>query len=102
MLLPPAARAVTLEVTAWQVAVRIYLHGTAGLEAWEPLDDLLAPLVLRRLPARPESSPEAWQVLVQAIRRDRPEPLDVFGTPVWVEDGTRISSVNLVPQPERA
>lgn len=89
MLLPPEARATSLEINSWLVTVRVYLHGPGGMDRWEALDTQLTPLVERRLPAG-----QRWDVTVQAVRRDRPAPLDVFGTVVWVEDGTEVASID--------
>ena len=89
MQLPPEARAATLELTGSQVALRIYLHGPGGLPQWEALDAHFTPLVERRLPAG-----EGWSVIVQTMRRDRPEPLDVFGAMVWIEDGTEVRTID--------
>ena len=85
MLLPPEARALTLEVVKEQVTVRVYLHGPGSLERWADLDAALTPLVERRLPPG-----HAWSVIVQAVRQDRPSPLAVFGAAMWVEDGSTI------------
>ena len=86
MLLPSEARALTLEVVREQVTVRVYLHGRGSLERWADLDAELTPLVERRLPAGP-----TWSVIVQAVRQDRPAPLEVFGAVMWVEDGSTIA-----------
>jgi len=86
MQLPPDARALTLEVVREQVTVRVYLHGPGSLERWADLDAELTPLVERRLPAGP-----TWSVIVQAVRQDRPEPLEVFGVVLWVEEGSTIA-----------
>jgi len=89
MQLPSEARAATIEITGSQVALRLYLHGPGGLPQWEALDAQFTPLVARRLPAG-----ENWSVIVQTIRRDRPEPLDVFGDVVWIEDGTTVRTID--------
>ena len=86
MLLPPDARALTLEVVREQVTVRVYLHGPGSLGRWADLDAELTPLVERRLPEGP-----TWSVIVQAVRQDRPAPLEVFGVVLWVEDGSTIA-----------
>lgn len=86
MLLPPEARALTLEVVREQVTVRVYLHGPGSLERWADLDAELTPLVERRLPAGPP-----WSVILQAVRQDRPAALEVFGAVMWVEDGSTIA-----------
>ena len=85
MLLPPEARALTLEVVQTQLTVRVYLHGPGSLARWADLDEMLTPFVERRLPPG-----AAWTVIVQAIRRDRPEPLEVFGTLLWSEEGSEV------------
>ena len=92
-ILPPEARAASLEIVGTQATVRVYLHGGGGggIERWRALDEAIAPLVTRHLPSA------AWRVVVQAVRRDRPQPLDVFGTVVWIEDGTSIASVDGKP-----
>src|SRR6476659_2364520 len=86
MLLPSEARALTLEVVREQVAVRVYLDGRGSLERWADLDAEVTPIVERRVPAGP-----TWSVIVQAVRQDRPEPLEVFGAVMWVEDGSTIA-----------
>jgi hypothetical protein len=85
MLLPPEARALTVEAIATQLTARVYLHGPGSLARWADLDAKLTPLIERRLPAS-----DNWSVIVQAIRQDRPAALEVFGTVVWVEEGTII------------
>jgi hypothetical protein len=86
MLLPPEARALTLEVVHTLLTVRVYLHGPGSLERWADLDAALTPFVERRLPEGP-----TWSVVVQAVRQDRPEPLEVFGAVAWIEEGTAIA-----------
>jgi hypothetical protein len=83
MLLPPDARALTLETFRALCTVRVYLHGPGSITRWADLDAALTPLAERRLPAG-----QAWEVVVQAIRQDRPAPVTVFGTVLWVEEGT--------------
>ena len=83
MLLPPEARVLTLEVVQAQLTVRVYLDGPGSLARWADLDATLTPFVERRLPPG-----RAWTVVVQAVRQDRPGPVEVFGAPVWVEEGT--------------
>ena len=90
-LLPPEARAASVEMTGAQVTVRVYLHGGGGIERWQTLDAAIAPLVSARLPG------DRWRVVVQAVRRDRPQPLDVFGVVVWMEEGTAIASLDGKP-----
>jgi hypothetical protein len=85
MLLPPEARALTVEAIATQLTARVYLHGPGSLARWADLDAKLAPLIERRLPEG-----GGWNVIVQAIRQDRPAALEIFGTVVWVEEGTAI------------
>ena len=87
VLMPAEARAATLEIARWLVTLRVYLHGPGGMDRWEALDAQFTPLIEERLPAG-----EAWEVTVQAWRRDRPEPLDVLGTVVWLERGTVVAS----------
>jgi len=82
MLLPPEARALTLEVVREQLTVRVYLHGPGSLGRWADLDEVFTPFVERRLPVGPN-----WSVIVQAVRQDRPSPLEVFGAVLWIEDG---------------
>ena len=92
MILSPEARAASVELTGTQVTVRVYLHGGGGIARWEALDAVIAPLVRTELP--PDDS---WRIVVQAVRRDRPQPLDVFGTVVWAEEGTVIASLDGKP-----
>lgn len=85
MLLPPEARALTLEVVQTQLTVRVYLHGPGSLARWAALDEMLTPFVERRLPAG-----AGWTVVVQTVRQDRPEPVEVFGTVAWSEAGAEV------------
>lgn len=87
VLMPSEARAASLEIVRALVTLRVYLHGPGSLDRWEALDGQFTPLIEERLPAG-----EPWEVIVQAIRRDRPEPLDVFGTVIWIERGTTVAS----------
>ena len=87
VLMPSEARAATVEIVRTLITLRVYLHGPGSLDRWEALDEQFTPLIEERLPAG-----EPWEVIVQAIRRDRPEPLDVFGTVVWIERGTIVAS----------
>ena len=87
VLMPAEARAATLEIVQWLVAFRVYLHGPGSLDRWEALDAQFTPLIEERLPTA-----QRWEVIVQAFRRDRPEPLDVFGSLVWIERGAAITS----------
>ena len=87
MLMPAQARAATLEMVQRLVTLRVYLHGPGSLDRWEALDAKFTPLIEERLPAG-----EPWEVTVQAVRRDRPAPLDVFGSEIWIERGTVIAS----------
>jgi hypothetical protein len=64
-----------------------YLHGPGSLKRWEALDAQFTPLIDERSPAD-----QPWEVIVQAVRQDRPEPLDVFGAVLWVERGTVVAS----------
>ena len=91
MILPPEARAASVEMTGAQVTVRVYLHGGGGIERWHALDAAISPLVSRQLPG------DSWRIVVQAVRRDRPQPLDVFGTVLWAEQGTSIASLDGKP-----
>jgi len=91
MILPPEARAASVEMTGAQVTVRVYLHGSGGIERWRALDAAIAPFVGDRLPG------DRWRIVVQAVRRDRPQPLDVFGMVIWMEDGTSIASLDGKP-----
>jgi hypothetical protein len=86
ILLPPDARALTLEVVHEQLTVRVYLHGPGSLGRWADLDEVLTPFVERRLPAE-----QNWSVIVQAVRQDRPSPLEVFGQVIWIEDGSVVA-----------
>lgn len=86
MVLPAEARALTVELIATQLTARVYLHGPGTLARWAELDAALTPLLERRAP-----SDRPWSVIVQAIRQDRPAALEIFGTPVWLEDGTSIA-----------
>ncbi len=92
MMLPPEARALTLEEVRTQLTVRVYLHGPGSLERWADLDAQLTPFVERRLP--PASS---FSVIVQAVRQDRPQALEVFGTLVGCEEGTGIARQGGLP-----
>jgi hypothetical protein len=94
VLMPAEARAATVEIVRSLVTLRVYLHGPGSMGRWQALDEQFTPLIEERLPAG-----EPWEVIVQAIRRDRPEPLDVFGTMVWIERGTTVASRD--GQPER-
>ena len=87
VLMPAEARAATLEIVQWLVTLRVYLHGPGSIDRWEALDRQFTPLIEERLPAA-----DAWEVVVQAFRRDRPEPLDVFGTVIWIERGATVAS----------
>ena len=87
VLMPAEARAATLEIVQQLVTLRVYLHGPGSLARWEALDAQFTPLIEERLPAD-----QPWEVIVQALRRDRPEPLDVFGAVLWVERGTVVAS----------
>jgi hypothetical protein len=89
MLLPPEARALTLEVVQTQLTLRVYLHGPGSLARWAALDETLTPFVERRLPPG-----VAWTVVVQAVRQDRPEPVEVFGTVAWSEEGAEVRHRN--------
>ena len=87
VLMPPEARAATLEILQSLVTFRVYLHGPGSLDRYEALDAQFTPLIEDRLPAG-----QPWEVIVQAFRRDRPAPLDVFGCEVWIERGTEVAS----------
>jgi len=87
VLMPAEARAATIEVVQGRVTLRVYLHGPGSLDRWEALDAQFTPLIEERLPAG-----QPWDVIVQAFRRDRPEPLDVFGSLLWIERGASLAS----------
>ena len=87
VLMPSGARAATIEVVQALVTLRVYLHGPGSLDRWEALDAQFTPLIEERLPAG-----QPWDVIVQAFRRDRPEPLDVFGSLLWIERGASVAS----------
>jgi hypothetical protein len=86
ILLPPDARVLTLEAVHEQLTVRVYLHGPGSMGRWADLDEVLTPFVERRLP-----DGHRWSVIVQAVRQDRPLPLDVFGEVFWIEEGSVVA-----------
>jgi len=90
-VLPSDARAITLEVSSWLVTVRIYCHGSIAHLDYDELEAQVAP-VIAGLPRRVD---EPWQFMLELARRDEPQPLDVFGTPVWVRAGTRVGTIDL-------
>lgn len=92
-LLPVDSRAVTLEINEWQVVIRVYLHGSIAEAPYDDLDVSLRSLV----DGVPPRQPESWCLLLELARRDRPGDLDVFGTPIWVENATTIATVDLRP-----
>ena len=90
-VLPSDARAVTVEVSSWLVTVRVYCHGPIADLDYDGLETQVSS-VIAGLPSRVG---EPWQFTVQLARQDEPQPLDVFGTPVWVRAGTRVGTVDL-------
>ena len=92
-LLPVDTRAVTLEINEWQVVIRTYLHGSITEAPYDDLDASLSMLV----ESAPPRQPEPWCLVLELARRDHPADLDVFGTPIWVGQGTKFATVDLRP-----
>lgn len=95
LLLTPAVRAVTLEVNAWLVEVRVYHEGPPDDAECDRMERAVLP-VTKILPHR-GAGEEPWQVACWFCRQDRPAALEVYGTPIFTASGTRIAMIDLEP-----
>lgn len=91
--LPPATRALTLEINAWLVTVRVYMNGPIAEAPYDDIEAMFESL-LSHLPQR-EHVP--WQLALEFVRQDGPDRLEVYGTPIWAAPGTRFASIDLQP-----
>ena len=90
-ILPPSARAVTLEATGWLVTIRVFLGGPIGDDvAYDTLERELEP-ILMDLPAL---EGEEWQLHLMLVRQDPPRAVRALGTIIWSNPSTTVESLN--------
>ena len=89
-ILPPAARAVTLEVRAWLVTIRVFLADRIDDCDYDELERELEPL----LNDLGEREGEAWEIHLMLVRQDPRRPVRALGTVVWASSETTIDSLD--------
>ena len=90
-ILPPAARAVTLETTSWLVTIRVFVGGpVASAEVYDTLERELEPILLNL--GGSQAGP--WELHLMLVRQDPPRPVRALGTVVWQSPETTINSLN--------
>jgi hypothetical protein len=89
-ILPPGARAVTLEVRDWLVTVRVFVAGAVDDHTYEDLEREIEP-ILNDLGYRDDAG---WDLHLMLVRQDPPRPVRALGTVVWASTETTVESLN--------
>lgn len=88
-LLPPRARAVTLEVNSWLVTVRVFMEGPVTDDAmYDALHRELEPMLGELGP--PESDP--WELHLMLVRQDF-GPARALGRVIWLRQDTTVEAL---------
>ena len=81
----PEMRAVTVEVNARHITVRVYHDRLASDEAWDEFDSAMTEVFADFQ----HSGPDAVTFDYRFIRCDEPEPIPAIGRPAFARKGTR-------------
>lgn len=87
----PEMRAVTVEVNARQITVRVYHNGLASDELWDDFNAATTE-VYADFPAE---GPDAISVHHKLIRCDAPQLIPALGQPIFVRKGTQFRDWSL-------
>jgi hypothetical protein len=81
----PEMRAVTVEVNARHITVRVYHTGLASDKLWDDFDAAMTEVYADF----PSEGPDAVSVDYKLIRCDEPQPIPALGHPIFVRKGTQ-------------
>ena len=87
----PEMRAVTVEINARHLTVRVYHNGLASDKLWDDFDAAMTE-VYADFPAE---GPDAVSVDYKLIRCDAPQLVPALGQPIFVRKGTQFRDWSL-------